>query len=508
MLATLVCILAGLAPLAADRPAGSQPSEATGRPAPRAEGYWGIWYQQQPPHPEQRFNLSGGLATYSSRHMPVACYAEKAKKTFFVFGAAGNTPEPSSGPESGQPEPTTASSQGGRQTLRVMVSYFDHQTRQVPRPAVVREDASGDAHDNAAISLDDAGHLWVFVAGRETNPPAAIFKSTKPYDIASFQEVRQTDFAFPQPWFLSRQGFLLVCTRTVQGKPTPYVATSPDGMKWAEPRLLADPATGWDTVSGQFGSKIGVALTCHLPDGGPDTPTNLYYVETKDFGKTWQNMQKQPVELPIKREDEKARLREYQRSGRLVFLKDLAFDSFGNPTVLYILTRQKEARLDRPTCLWNTSRWTGREWETTGTIRSDNAYDSGCLHIEKSTWRLIAPTMPGPLPYDAGGDMIMWVSDDQGRSLRLQLLTRREQSNHNFARRPVNARDDFFVFWTDGSTVEPSPCRLYCADKIGNTYLLPERMTQDLEQPKLIWETTAPQPQPEPAEPAASTPAN
>ena len=48
---------------------------------------------------------------------------------------------------------------------------------------------------------------------------------------------------------------------------------------------------------------------------------------------------------------------------------------------------------------------------------SDNNYDHGSLYIEPDgTWRVIAPTEPGPQPYNPGGEMVMWTSRDRGQT--------------------------------------------------------------------------------------------
>jgi hypothetical protein len=112
-------------------------------------------------------------------------------------------------------------------------------------------------------------------------------------------------------------------------------------------------------------------------------------------------------------------------------------------------------------------------------------YDMGSLYLEEDgTWRLIAPTETGPQPYNTGGEMAMWVSRDQGESWRLeQQLTRDSEYNHSFARRPVDAHPEFYAFWADGHGRRPSESRLYFADRAGNVFQLPVRMTEEMEKP-------------------------
>ncbi len=60
---------------------------AAGAPAPRETGYRGIWFTLGQ-FTEYGDKYSGGLGTYTANHVPVAVYAPKAEKTFFVYGGA------------------------------------------------------------------------------------------------------------------------------------------------------------------------------------------------------------------------------------------------------------------------------------------------------------------------------------------------------------------------------------------------------------------------------------
>src|SRR6478609_256496 len=88
-------------------------------PLPKAEGYTGIWYMNQPSHDEYKYKYSGGFATYPQQHIPIAIYRPEVNKTFFCYGG------------------TTAKKGSDPQVLLHMVSYFDHKTGQVPRPTIL-----------------------------------------------------------------------------------------------------------------------------------------------------------------------------------------------------------------------------------------------------------------------------------------------------------------------------------------------------------------------------------
>ncbi|MCA9067221.1 MAG: hypothetical protein KDA96_29380, partial [Planctomycetaceae bacterium] len=117
----------------------------------KADGYRGIWYMNQPSNDEYVYKYSGGLGTYCAKHRPFAIYCQQVDKTFFCYGG------------------TTANS---HRELLHMVSYFDHKTRTVPRPTILLNKQTNDAHDNPVLSVDDQGYLWIFSTSHGTARPS------------------------------------------------------------------------------------------------------------------------------------------------------------------------------------------------------------------------------------------------------------------------------------------------------------------------------------------------
>jgi hypothetical protein len=168
---------------------------APAEPLAPDDGYRGIWYFNQSSKDEYRYKYSGGMATYPQQHAPVAVYRREVNRTFFVYGG------------------TTARSPGDKQELLHMVSYFDHATGTVPRPRILLNKHTDDAHDNPTLAIDDAGHLWVFSPSHGTARPSYIHRSTKPYSIEDFERVFTGNFSYPQAWHLPGLGFLFLHTR-------------------------------------------------------------------------------------------------------------------------------------------------------------------------------------------------------------------------------------------------------------------------------------------------------
>ena len=75
-----------------------------------------------------------------------------SNKTFFVYGGADRE----------------------RKSILHMVSYYDHNTGTVPRPAILLDKKTRDAHDNPTLQIDAEGHLWIFSNAHGTARPSYI----------------------------------------------------------------------------------------------------------------------------------------------------------------------------------------------------------------------------------------------------------------------------------------------------------------------------------------------
>lgn len=256
----------------------------------KADGYRGIWYMNQPSGDEYVYKYSGGLGTYCAKHKPFAIYAEAVDKTFFCYG--GTSP------------------QSNRQLLH-MVSYFDHQTKMVPRPTILLDKKTDDAHDNPVISMDDTGHIWIFSTSHGTTRPSFIHRSTRPFDIDEFERVPATrvteegpqtitNFSYMQAWHVPDLGFQAFFTRYgYPAKRTICFMSSPDGLTWSAWQRLAAIEEGHYQVSAVSPSRAGTMFNYHPKGKGLNWRTNLYYLETRNNGASWQNVRGERLSLPL-----------------------------------------------------------------------------------------------------------------------------------------------------------------------------------------------------------------
>lgn len=424
----------------------------------RVDGYRGIWFDLGQ-RSEFGSKYSGGLGTYTAKHHPLAVHAPEVQKTFFVYGGT-STKE--------------------KRHLLAMVSYYDHRTKTVPRPVVVHDkEGVDDPHDNPSLQIDQEGRLWVFVSGRGRKRPGHVYRSRLPHDIGSFDHLGKREFTYPQPWWIRDEGFLFLFTKYTRGRELYWSTSEAGGGTWSPDRKLAAMG-GHYQMSNQRGDKVITAFNRH-PGGKVDLRTNLYFLQTKDRGQTWQTVSGETVKTPLTDPQGPGLVRDYQKEGRLVYLKDLGFDAQGHPVLLYLTSANHQPGPGGAPRIWTIAHWRDGKWLFHEVTRSTHNYDMGSLYLEDDgTWRIIAPTEAGPQEHGSGGEIAMWVSKDQGENWGMATqLTRRSKRNHGYVRRPVKAHPGFYGLWADGNPDEPSASCLYFTDREGSTvWQLPYEMNE------------------------------
>ena len=430
----------------------------------KVDGYKGIWFTLGQFETEYGDKYSGGLGTYTAKHRPLAIYAEAVNRTFFVYGGTTSL---------------------GEKHLLCMIAYYDHGTGKVPKPTVVYDKLGvDDPHDNPSLQIDDQGYLWVFVSGRGRIRPGFKYRSTAPYSIDAFEQITEEEMTYPQPHFDNNRGFFNFFTKYT-GVRELYYETSKDGVSWTDDVKLAGiveqgaTKSGHYQVSGKHQNTLCTFFSRH-PDGNVDRRTDLYFVQTKDFGSTWSNGLGEELQIPLSQVDNPARVFDYTSEGKNVYLKDLNFDKYGNPVCLYLTSKGHLPGPDYGPRDWKITGLTESGWYTRTVFQSDHNYDMGSLYIDGDHWRIIAPSNPGPQKYHAGGEVEIWESKDNGKNWQsIAAVTQSSDLNHNYLRRPMNAKAPFFSFWADGDPSKFSKSSLYFSDEQGQIYQLPYQMNSD-----------------------------
>ncbi|MFA7492013.1 MAG: BNR-4 repeat-containing protein [Proteiniphilum sp.] len=440
----------------------------------KIDGYKGVWFTLGQ-FSKYGDKYSGGLGTYTSNHTPLAIYAPEVQKTFFVYGGSIEDRNTSANP------PKKGKTYG--HYLLCMAGCFDHKTKTVSKPTVVLDKGGvRDPHDNPTIALDTDGYVWVFPAGRGRSRPGSIFKSRQPYSVDAFDQVLEDEMCYPQPYYVQGKGFLLLFTKYT-GVRLLYFNTSPDGREWTEHQDLVaikrpeDKYGGHYQVSSQLGEKIAFFCNWH-PEGNVDRRTNIYYLQTVDFGKTWTTVDGTPLSIPVTEVNSESMIREFFSKVENVYLHDMAFDEKGNPMILYCYGFHHQPGPDNGLKKWAVTYWDGNEWKSRDITTSDHNYDTGSIWVTEEKWTVIGPTENSPQPWGGGGEIVIWESMDKGDTWkRVKQITNNSPRNHNYVRKVVNGVDPFMYFWADGNPDEPSKSQMFFGDSKGNVYSLPYTMT-------------------------------
>ena len=458
---------------------------------PTADGFYGIWYSVGPTNDQYAYKYSGGFATYPQQTSPIAIYSEAVDKTFFVY----------------------AGTNGTNNTLRNYISYYDHATGLVARPREIRYVGGSDAHKDAVLTIDDAGFLNVFANSHGNSGSGNYYKDAQPYSIDDFNEIAlpgsvfnsnsgDVKLAYSNAFYVPKNGYMLIYNEYDDGRAA-HFATSTDGTTWTEGELF-DTEAGHYTVARQNGTTIGVTADYHR-NGSLDHRTNLYYVQSNDFGQTWTNVSGTPLSMPLTTRNNGALVHDYYAENQMVYMKDIDYDSSGNPILLYLTVSDADNLGYKPGPkpggrTLNTAYWTGGQWQIRQVMQTDHNYDHGEFTVEADgTWRITGPFIDGPQQYGTGGEVGVWTSSNQGQSWQLlDQLTQDSLFNHTYVRHVVNANDGFYDFWADGDAFGPSASRLYFTTKDGNVYRLPRNFTGDFAAPELITDFSIPDPVPPP----------
>lgn len=446
----------------------------------KANGFKGIWYMNQPSNDEYAYKYSGGMATYPANHRPFAIYAPQVNKTFFCYGGSDDKSS----------------------TLYHNVSYYDHTKGKLANPTMVLDKKTTDAHDNPVLSIDEDGYIWLFSTSHGRSRPSYISKSKKPYQIDQFDTIQATElvdgqvkpfnnFSYFQVYYMPKKGFIALFTKyNAKGQRIIGFNTSRDGHSWGAWQVLAHIEEGHYQVSAERNGKIGVAFDYHPKGKGLNYRTNLYYLESADFGKTWTTASGIPVSLPIRERQNAALVHDYSTEHLNSYLLDIDLDEQGKPFILTLTSKGYEAGPKNAPRNWTLSTFNGQNWTGNVITQSDSNYDMGSLYLDHDTITLIGPTIDGPQAFNPGGEVAMWRSSDKGKNwAKLKQLTTNSKMNHNYIRKPRYAHPDFFAVWADGNARKPSISYLYYMDKKGNVYQMPRSFKKKLTKASLLNQT-------------------
>lgn len=433
---------------------------------PTADGYRGIWYSNQPTGDDLAFKYSGGFGTYPQQHVPIAIHDPAANKTWFAFGARGVDG-----------------------SLEHQIACLDHATFTVTAPRILLDKETTDAHDNPTLALDPQGHLLVFSNSHGTGRPSFVHRSAAPHDHTSFVRTWTTNFSYGQPWWMDGEAGELVFLHTLyqDGRRMLHITRGNGADEaWSAPRPLARMERGHYQVSWSDGNeRLATAFNRHPDDGGLNARTDLHYIESVSVGRDWRTAAGERVDLPLTDPKGPSLVHAFSEEDRLVYLKDLAFDSDGRPVILFVTSSGWQPGPQPTPRRFLTARFDGERWQIRAGPEVDHNYDHGSLLVDADGgWRLIAPTGPGPQPWLTGGEVEVWHSGDRGGAWeKVRSLTPAPDRHHTYVRKVVDAHPDCEVVWADGDPLRPSDSRFWFATRDGRVFGFPARIGTEAVRP-------------------------
>jgi hypothetical protein len=454
-------------------------------PLPLAEGFNGIWYSNGNTKDQYVHKYSGGLGTYPQQTAPIAIYKSRVNRTYFLYG--GTHPS--------------------ENALKNYISYYDHTSKRLASPRQLRHVGGNDIHMNATLAIDNQGYLWVFANSHGDGGSGNLYKSPRPFEIDAFDEVLlpptvfgnakgSIKLSYTDPVYVPDHGLMLIWNQYHRNRSV-WSATSPDGLTWDRSHskqlvnVSDEKGRGSYQMARQNGTKVCVVTDFH--PGGLDHRSNLYYLESSDFGRSWRTVAGSSIDPPLKTATNPALIHDYHAERMMVYMKDLNFDEEGRPVILYLTVSDADGKghlpgPERGERMLHTAQWNGSTWDIRNVFPTDHNYDHGELYIEQNDrWRIIGPYLDGPQKFGTGGEIGVWVSSDRGNSWKqVDQWTSDSEFNHTYARRPLNASPDFYAIWADGHAFQRSASRIYFATMDGHVFRMPTRLDAPSGEPELI----------------------
>lgn len=418
------------------------------------DGYKGIWFSLNQIH-NGLDKYSGGLGTFTAKHIPLAVYSDKVNKTFFVYGGVSDSTS---------------------RELMCMVGEFDHNTNLLRKPKrVYCKHNVNDPHDNPTIMIDDDGFIYIYISGRSKVRKGIKLKSDKPYSISDgFTIIEKSEFTYPQIWntdfgvvhlFTRYNGIrLLYC----EYKDSVYeLVNIKNGNMYS----------GHYQVSNYSNGKLGTFFNYHI-NGNCDKRTNLYFIETID-GYNWHDICGNNLKLPIT--GNSPIVKDYQKLKKNVYLKDMKY-YHNKPMCLYIISNGFESGSINEPYEWMVAKWNGDGWETVKLLNADHNYDQGSIIIFDDIIYLVIPVGNSPQAYAGGGEVMVYKFINN-KAVLCKQTTKNSIYNNNYVRYVLHGKPPFNYFWSNGNPFKFSKCELFFGDLDGNAWKMPYNMNKEFNKP-------------------------
>jgi hypothetical protein len=258
-----------------------------------------------------------------------------------------------------------------------------------------------------------------------------------------------------------------------------------DGNSWEPEQKLAGMG-GHFQVTNVFGKTL-YSVFNYNPEGNIDKRTNLYLVKTSDMGKTWLNVAGEVVKTPLEDVQNNALIYDSGKEKKLVYINDLNFDNEGNPVILAIISNDsgQEGILTHELSIFL---WKDNTLSINKICSVPHNQCIGAVYPGKEIWKVLSPCVESSDKSDSVHEIVLWTSRDKGSSWqRATDVTSNSIFNNSYVRRPLNASDEFYSFWSDGDHKKRSECRIYFTnEKCNKVWAFPYKMSKEMQRPERI----------------------
>jgi hypothetical protein len=119
--------------------------------------------------------------------------------------------------------------------------------------------------------------------------------------------------------------------------------------------------SGHYNTSDLFNGKVPGTFFNRRPNGNVDKRTDLYYIQSADFGATWTTVNGINTPIPLVDLASPARVMDYASQNKNLYLKDMGFTAEGHPPCPYIRSNGHETGPKSAPYEWCVTKWNGTE---------------------------------------------------------------------------------------------------------------------------------------------------
>ena len=285
-----------------------------------------------------------------------------------------------------------------------------------------------DGHNNYALEVD--GNGYIHIIGNMHSVPLKYTKSNAPNSIASFSTgtmtgVNESLVTYPEFHPLPNGNLIFLYREGTDPGYNTYLKTYDIGTGlWSDTCFVFDGVTdgqtiyGWNMMLSQDGSKLGAAFYWRTVHNEPYSAHDVHYVQSLDYGATWQTVSGTPVTTPIRVSSPSTLIFPTAAvgSGLLGGGSGFAFDSLGNPHVAYLLN-DANGNTNVQHQYWNGSSWQ-HEFVTFGTYQMslNPPWVNGLAVVDGTVSR------PCLFCDQNGGTFILWRARADGKRGILRII--------------------------------------------------------------------------------------